>query len=159
MSQRLGARLGTLLGVGRPSWELSGPIWSTFWSPTRSPTFVNKQRVFRSDLGPQNEFQNGVPKWHQNGLLATTCASRGPNMLQLHLCDFACSQLGSPGASLESSWGLLGRFLVHVWGIWGPSGDVFWPLQGHFWGLLRLCLWPFNSTHSGLNFRIFLYLR
>ena len=95
-------------------------------------------------------------------------------MPQLHSCDFACSQLGSPGASLEGSWGLLGLFLGHVRGIWGPFGDVFRSGQAHleaFWGLLELCLKPSsavlsaacklleNSTHSGMTFRIFLYLR
>ena len=52
-------------------------------------------------------------------------------MPKLHLCDFACSQLGSPGASLEGSWGFAERFLGHVWGIWGVFGDVIVPLQGH----------------------------
>ena len=70
-------------------------------------------------------------------------------MPQLHSCDFACSQLGSPGASLEGSWGLLGFFLGHVWGIWGPFGDVFGPCEGHleaFWGLLRLCLMQLSAV-------------
>ena len=64
-------------------------------------------------------------------------------MPQLHLCDFACSQLGSPGASLEGSWGLLKLLLGHLWGICGQFGDVFGPWQGHLealWGLLRLYL-------------------
>ena len=70
-------------------------------------------------------------------------------MPQLHSCDFACSQLGSPGAYLEGSWGLLGLFLGHVRGIWGPFGDVFGPWRGHlevFWGLLGLYLWPFSAV-------------
>ena len=70
-------------------------------------------------------------------------------MPQLHSRDFACSQLGSPGASLEGSWGLLGPFLGHLWGIWGPFGDVFGPWQGHleaFWGLLGLCLRPLSAV-------------
>ena len=70
-------------------------------------------------------------------------------MPHLHLCDFACSQLGSPGASLEGSWGLLGLFLGHVRGILGPFGDVTGSLQGLlecFRGLQRLCLWPCSAV-------------
>ena len=55
-------------------------------------------------------------------------------MPQLHSCDFACSQLGSPRASLEGSWGLLGPFLGHLWGIWGPFEDVVAGALGGFLG-------------------------
>ena len=85
----------------------------------------------------------------QNGLLATRCAPGGPKFPQLHFCDFACSQLGSPGASLEGSGCLLGPFVGHLWSIWGPFGDVFGPWQGHleaFWGLLGFCLKPFSAV-------------
>ena len=70
-------------------------------------------------------------------------------MPQLHLSDFACSQLGSPGASLDGSWGLLGPFLGLVWGIRGPFEDVFGPWQGHleaFWVLLGPCLLLVSSV-------------
>ena len=48
-------------------------------------------------------------------------------MFEVHLRDFACSQLGSLGASSEGSWGLPGRFMGHLWGICGSVGDVFGP--------------------------------
>ena len=49
-------------------------------------------------------------------------------MPQLNLWDFACSQLGSPGASLEGSWGLLG----HPGSIWGR----LWAMTGALGGFL-----------------------
>ena len=78
-------------------------------------------------------FPSQAKTWHLTGSREVL-----ESMPPLHLLDFACSQLGSPGASLEGSWGLLGRFMGHVWGIWGPFGDVFGPWRGHleaFWGL------------------------
>ena len=53
-------------------------------------------------------------------------------MPQLHSCDFACSQLGSPGASLEGSWGLLGPFLGHLGSIW----ERLWAMAGALGGFL-----------------------
>ena len=62
MEQRLGAHLGTLLGVGRPSWELSGPVGATFWTPKRSQKYVKNERVFGSHFGPKLDPKMS-PKW------------------------------------------------------------------------------------------------
>ena len=53
-------------------------------------------------------------------------------MPQLHSCDFTCSQLGSPGASLEGSWGLLEFFLGHLGSIW----ERLWAMAGALGGFL-----------------------